>query len=177
MWKIKHILHGIKLEDTIGVLEIFGIPGLLGGIFTCIFLGNMSNKNAWGDGAVKTIFNTSSNSSAVKAGLHIASIFITLGISVVSGIVTGFVFVDSEFFVEEEGVVLPEFEYQDENESGSNLDSSGNKLDPLGKEVNISNNNVNRHINSNNINNNMNNNNNNNNNNNQESENDDEEIA
>ena len=141
----------------------------------------MSNKNAWGDGAVKTIFNTSSNSSAVKAGLHIASIFITLGISVVSGIVTGFVakvmtcarihryFVDSEFFVEEEGVVLPEFEYQDENESGSNLDSSGNKLDPLGKEVNISNNNVNRHIDSNNINNNMNNNNNNNNNNNQES--------
>ena len=189
LWKIKHILHGIKLEDTIGVLEIFGIPGLLGGIFTCIFLGNMSNKNAWGDGAVKTIFNTSSNSSAVKAGLHIASIFITLGISVVSGIVTGFVakvmtcarihryFVDSEFFVEEEGVVLPEFEYQDENESGSNLDSSGNKLDPIGKEVNINNNNVNRHIDSNNINNNMNNNNNNNNNNNQESENDDEEIA
>ena len=157
LWKIKHILYGIKFEDTIGVLEIFGIPGVMGGIFTCIFLGNMSYTKAWEKEAMIAIFGNS-RSPAVQAGLQISSIFVTLGIAAITGIVTGLVakimtcvkinhyFVDSEFFVEEEGIVLPEYEYQDESEKESNLDSSGNKLDEEGREVNINNDNVNRHI-------------------------------
>ena len=117
---------------------------------------------------------------AVQAGLQISAIFVTLGISAISGIVTGFVakvmtcakvnkyFVDSEFFMEEEGIILPEYEYQDESEKESKLDSSGNKLDEEGREVNVNNNNVNRHIDSG-ISNNKNNNNN-------ESENDENNI-
>ena len=159
LWKIKHILHGIKFEDSIGALEIFGIPGLMGGIFTCVFFGNMRNKNAWDSGAIEKIFG-SSRSPSIQAGLQISSIFVTLGIAAISGIVIGFLakvmtcarinkyFVDSEFIVEEEGIILPEYEYQDESEKESNLDSSGNKLDEDGREVNINNNNVNKHINS-----------------------------
>jgi len=157
LWKIKHMLHGVKFEDSLGVLEIFGIPGIMGGIFTSVFLGNMSYTKAWQKDVIKTIFG-GSRTPAVQAGLQISSIFVTLGIAAISGIVTGFVakvmtcakinkyFVDSEFFVEEEGIVLPEFEYQDESEKESNLDSSGNKLDEEGREVNVNNNNINRHI-------------------------------
>ena len=179
LWKIKHMLHGIKCEDSIGVLEIFGIPGLMGGIFTCIFLGNMSYTKFWEKEAMEKIFG-GSRRPAVQAGLQISAIFVTLGISAISGVVTGFVakvmtcvkinkyFVDSEFFMEEEGIILPEYEYQDESEKESKLDSSGNKLDEEGREVNVNNNNVNRHIDSG-ISNNKNNNNN-------ESENDENNI-
>ena len=166
LWKIKALLHSVRFEDSIGVLAIFALPGAIGGIMTCIFLGNMDNTHVWEDEAMERIFGSNKGKPAVQAGLQVSSIFISLAIAIVSGIVTGFLarimicarnenyFVDSEIFIEEEGVVFPEYEYQDERDF--NLNSSGNKLDIGGKEVNImNNNNMN-----NNYNNNINNNNN-----------------
>ena len=170
LWKIKALLHSVRFEDTIGVLAIFALPGAIGGIMTCIFLGNMDNTAVWNEGAMEAIFGSNKGKPAVQAGLQVSSIFITLAIAIVSGIVTGFLarvmlcaknenyFSDSEIFVEEEGIVFPEFEYQDEKDF--NLNSSGNKLDIGGKEVNIMNNNNNNYNNNidNNYNNNINNN-------------------
>ena len=82
--------------------------------------------------------------------MQIAGIFISLGIAAFSGLITGllarvmvctknrYYFVDSEYFVEEIGVVFPEYIYGDEKEN--NLNSSGNKLNLDGREVNINNN-------------------------------------
>ena len=175
LWKIKDLLHSIRFEDTIGVLELFAIPGLLGGVVTCIFLGNFSNENAWKNEAMTAIFGSNRNKASVQAGLQVSGIFVTLGIALFSGLITGLLaklmlcsrnekyFVDSQFFVEEERVDFPEYKFQDEREN--QLNSSGNKLDYEGKEINI-NNNKNDENNIYNINNNYNNNDNNNDNNN-----------
>ena len=150
LWKIKKLLHSVKFEDTIGVLAIFAIPGFLGGIVTAIFAGNFDNNNAWNDGSLNAIFGRSNNKTGIYAGLQIAGIFISLGIAAFSGLITGllarvmvctknrYYFVDSEYFVEEIGVVFPEYIYGDEKEN--NLNSSGNKLNLDGREVNINNN-------------------------------------
>ena len=150
LWKIKKLLHSVKFEDTIGVLAIFAIPGFLGGITTAIFAGNFDNNNAWNDGSLNAIFGRSNNKTGIYAGLQIAGIFISLGIAAFSGLITGllarvmvctknrYYFVDSEYFVEEIGVVFPEYIYGDEKEN--NLNSSGNKLNLDGREVNINNN-------------------------------------
>ena len=171
LWRIKNLLHSIRFEDTIGIFQIFAIPGLLGGIATCIFLGNFDKSSAWETGAMEAIFGNGRDKAAVQAGLQIAGIFVSLGIAIFSGLITGllakllmcakndYYFVDSEYFIEEEGLVFPEFEYEDEREN--NLNSSGNKLDLGGKEVNINNNknfenNINNNIDDNNIDNNNN---------------------
>ena len=150
LWRIKKLLHSIRFEDTIGVLQLFAIPGLLGGIVTAIYLRNFTLSTAWNDGAMKAIFGNVNDKPEARAGMEIACIFVSLGIAAFSGVITGFLakslmcidvenyFVDSEIFIEEEGVVLPEFEFQDERVN--TLNSSGNKLDYEGKEININNN-------------------------------------
>ena len=150
LWRIKNLLHSIRFEDTIGILQLFAIPGFLGGIITCIFIGNFDKRSAWNEGAMEAIFGSGRDKAAVQAGLQIAGIFVSMGIAIFSGLITGlfakllmcakneYYFVDSEYFVEEEGVVFPEFEFQDEREN--NLNSSGNKLNFEGREVNINNN-------------------------------------
>ena len=150
LWRIKKLLHSIRFEDTIGVLQIFAIPGLLGGIVTAIYLRNFTISTAWNDGGMAAIFGSGNAKPEARAGMEIACIFVSLGIAAFSGVITGFLakslmcidvenyFVDSEIFMEEEGVVFPEFEFQDERMN--TLNSSGNKLDYEGKEININNN-------------------------------------
>ena len=150
LWRIKKLLHSIRFEDTFGVLQLFAIPGLLGGIVTAIYLRNFTISTAWNDGGMAAIFGSGNAKPEARAGMEIACIFVSLGIAAFSGVITGFLakslmcidvenyFVDSEIFMEEEGVVLPEFEFQDERVN--TLNSSGNKLDYEGKEININNN-------------------------------------
>jgi ammonium transporter Rh len=150
LWRIKKLLHSIRFEDTIGVLQIFAIPGLLGGIITAIYLRNFTSNTAWNDGGMAAIFGSGNAKPEARAGTEITCIFVSLGIAAFSGVITGFLakslmcidvenyFVDSEIFMEEEGVVFPEFEFQDERVN--TLNSSGNKLDYEGKEININNN-------------------------------------
>ena len=169
LWRIKNLLHTIRFEDTIGVLQLFAIPGLLGGIASSIFLANFSNKSSWGSGAMSAIYGNGRNKSAAQAGLEVAAIFITLGIAILSGLIAGLFaklmmcnkienyFVDSEFFIEEDdGVVFPELEFQ---ETENNFEQNEKNLDLGGKDVSI---NINNNINNNNDNNIINNNKNNN---------------
>ena len=163
LWKIKYLFHSIKFEDTIGVFEIFAIPGLLGGMITSIFFA-IFKYDTWDEKAMKIIYGAKNNTRAsIQAGLEIAGLFVSMGIAIFGGLVTGLIakvmmwdknenyFVDSEFFLEELGLAFPEDENHDEREN--NLNSSGNKLDYEGKEVNINNNKNNENnVNENNIN-------------------------
>ena len=136
LWRIKNLLHSIRFEDSLGTLQLFGIPGLIGGIMTCIFVGNMNNQTYWNESATAKIFG-GRKKPLVLAGLEIASVFVTLGIAIISGIVTGVLarvmicsrienyYVDSELFVGEEEIIFPEYLCQDDKD---NLSSSGNNL-------------------------------------------------
>ena len=148
LWKLKSIFKNNKLEDTLGILHIFGIPGVLGGFLNSIFIGNFSNQNAWGEQiTISDIFEDIKSPPSKQAGLQVAIILITVSIAAMSGIVSGFCltilgcekneiyFVDSELFYEDENIPLPEWKYPRQNDI--NLSSSGNKLDEQGREVNI----------------------------------------
>ena len=130
LWKLKSILKNSQLDDTLGILHIFGIPGILGGFLTSFYL---IPYEPIGD-----------DKRGLEIGLQIATICITLAISGLSGVVTGFVinsmncqknekyFVDSDLFVEDENFYFPEMRYPRQNDT--NLSSSGNKLDEQERE-------------------------------------------
>ena len=115
-------------HDSSDALLYHGIPGFLGGIFSTIFVGNLSNwisepgKSSFSE-LNQTIVNLTGtimsynnnlekydNSLSKYAWTHFASIFITMAISATSGFVAGFTikfcncniairyFNDSEFF-------------------------------------------------------------------------------
>ena len=146
LWKLKTILKNHKLEDTLGVLHIFGIPGILGGILNSIFILNIYNGKTWDKLQLINILGKDKDVPS-QVGLQFAIISITIAIAGGSGIITGVIihsisceknemyFVDSELFYEDENIPLPEWKYPRQNDI--NLSSSGNKLDEQGREVNI----------------------------------------
>ena len=133
LWKLKTILKEHNLDDTFGIMYTFGIPGFLGGFLNSIFMGFYHNTPLYKP-------NLSMNNLQYQAGKQIAAIFITIGISVASGITIGFClhmpfgkneiyFVDSELFYEDENIPFPEWKLRLNNNYNINLNSSGNKLD------------------------------------------------
>ena len=140
LWFLKKYFKEKKLDDTFGILFTFGIPGFLGGILNSIFMGI-----SWG-GRKNKDFYFDERSSSKQGGIQIGAIFITLCFSLISGITLGFIvklmkcdineiyFVDSELFIENELIPFPEWKYPRNNE---NLNSSGNKIEPQEREVNI----------------------------------------
>ena len=149
LYYLKPKLRSCKTEDTLDILHIFGIPGILGGFLTCIFIGNFNNKHVYGEEVeiIEDILGNNGRSISLQVGMQIGSILITIAIAGLSGIITGFVmniiicqeneiyFVDSELFIEDENIPLPECKYPRQN--NINLSSSGNKLDDQEREVNI----------------------------------------
>ena len=148
LWYLQEKLKRCYLEDTLGILHIFGIPGFLGGLLTSIFIGNFSIKRDWGDQfEIKNLFPEITRTIPEQAGIQIASIFVTIAIAGASGIVTGFTinsmvcdknesyFVDSELFTDEETFPLPSWIHNRPNDI--NLSSSENKLNVQEREVNI----------------------------------------
>ena len=85
-------------------------------------MGNFTNQR-WRGNPISTYFDVGNRKPSEQAGIQIAAIFITLGISSVTGICIGFLarimncdkneiyFVDSEYFYEDEKIVLPEWKY------------------------------------------------------------------
>lgn len=134
LWKFKPILKSFQLEDTLGIIQIFGIPGVLGGFLTSFYLINYDGIE-------------DNKKRGTQIGLQIATICVTLAIGGLSGLFTGFIinsmnckknelyFVDSELFAEDENFHFPENRYPRQNDT--NLSSSGNKLDEQEREVNI----------------------------------------
>ncbi|KAJ3441581.1 rh50 [Anaeramoeba flamelloides] len=98
-----------NLQDTCGVHNLHGIPGLIGGFSSVIVVGAAKYNHDWYNGAFEDIFPKGD-----RQYLHqIGAIYTTLAISLIGGALTGFVlklftrnsnnpFDDKEFWVEEE---------------------------------------------------------------------------
>ena len=144
-WFFKKKLKELKLEDTFGILYTFGIPGILGGFLNSIFMASLEktfkNTNflqAYFNFKLKTENNNVGRDIGYQIGIEIAIIFITIGLAGFSGMTIGLIirttkcekneiyFVDSENYVEEESIPLPEWKHPRQDDI--NLNSSGNKL-------------------------------------------------
>ena len=103
----------LNLFDTAGILNLHGIPGFLGGILTSIFASSVS-KEDWKLGYSHDFEKLTERSPSKQAAFQLAALFMTLGISIVGGVITGLIlktpcmfpiknyFVDSEYWEEEE---------------------------------------------------------------------------
>lgn len=82
----------IGLDDTMGVLYLHGLPGLLGGIAGAISA-SLASETVYGQ-EIGTVFaaraGPDGRSASDQALFQLASIGVTLGLAVVSGALTGF---------------------------------------------------------------------------------------
>ena len=112
--KIKPVFMDLGLRDCCNVLIIHGIFGILGGFITPMFISGLDEE----DVKEFNLYYDTSRKMARQAGIQVGGLFITIGISFVGGIATGFLmkvstcnelkwlFHDSEFFgdfIEDDG--------------------------------------------------------------------------
>jgi ammonium transporter Rh len=83
---IKPIFFRLGLRDTCNVIIIHGIFGLLGGFISPMFIAGLDSE----DITNFNLFIDSSRSNRKQAGIQVGALFITLGISFIGGIATGF---------------------------------------------------------------------------------------
>lgn len=107
--KVKPFFEKWGLKDTCNVIILHGISGLLGAFITPMYIGGMEYRK------VENIFN---RKYRAQAGVQIGAIFITIGISFIGGISTGYLmkistcgkiskyFTDAEFFKEEDNNIF-----------------------------------------------------------------------
>lgn len=128
--KIKPFFIKSGFKDTFNVVVIHGLSGILGALVTPMFIADFGrlfgdNKDDNNEAEeYKFIFRDDNRSSNIQAGIQVASLFITLGVSFVGGIATGYLmkistcgkinqyFTDIEFFKEEENNI---FDYVESN--------------------------------------------------------------
>ena len=84
--KVKPFFINWGLNDICNILIVHGIFGLLGGFITPMFVRGLDHND------VKNykLFYDTNRSTARQAGIQVGGLFITLGISFVGGIATGF---------------------------------------------------------------------------------------
>lgn len=79
----------IGLHDSCGVLNLHGIPGILGSVVVAI----STSKNAidnFGDN-YEDLYTDGTRTANTQSGYQMAGIGVTLGISIVSGLFAGFI--------------------------------------------------------------------------------------
>ena len=81
----------LKIEDTCGVHNLHGLPGLMGGIGGAISAAT-AGSSAYGD-SIGDIFSAREDgrSASEQAWYQTATLFTTLGISILGGLFTGWV--------------------------------------------------------------------------------------
>ena len=87
--KLKECIH---LDDTCGVHNLHGIPGVLGGILSAIVVGAYQSQPM--DENIRSFLafyetNSGAKNLADQAGIQIAATFISVGIGIVSGLIVG----------------------------------------------------------------------------------------
>jgi ammonium transporter Rh len=157
---INHCLYNfilaMRMSDTMGVIYCFGVPGILGGIFTLIFLGSF-NHEPWkkkitlANGLERTAkrefndFFYYKRTPSAQVGIQIGALFITIVIAICSGIITGFFMKVFDYSGEEvffmDNMIMEEKNYVPEYSNKKILSSSENKLNnddnEDGREVDI----------------------------------------
>ena len=121
--KIKPFFLKWGLQDTLNIIILHGISGLLGAFITPIFAANGGEFDKQFNATLSDIVSNE-REYTTQAGIQIGAIFITIGISFIGGIATGYLmkisicgkisqyFTDAEFFHEEENNI---FEYVEPN--------------------------------------------------------------
>lgn len=111
--------HSIGLHDTCGVLNLHGMPGFFGGIWSAIAIGAVSSLRYGSDLAViLPAVADGHRSMGTQAGYQVGFLLITITIAISSGLLTGLVmkyispvksfFMDSEFW-DLPGLEIPYF--------------------------------------------------------------------
>ena len=105
---VKPQLIRIDLRDCCNVILIHGVFGILGGFITPMFIRDLETESQI---EKYKLFTDIKRTNAKQAGIQIGGLFITLGISFVGGIATGFLmkisackeldwmYNDAEFFI------------------------------------------------------------------------------
>ena len=131
--KLSALLTKVGIYDTCGVHNLHGLPGVLGGIFSAIFLAaytsgteNIAGPVSWNTGDWYR-----------KGAMQLAGVALSLGISIASGIVTGLILLlvyrmeESDFFND-----AHLWEIEDEHHHGVSPDSVPNAgTKPSGPEI------------------------------------------
>lgn len=111
--KLKPFFIKWGFYDIYNIIIIHGIPGLFGILVSSMMIAGLNNINE----NPSYIINNPTREVKVQAGIQIGAIFITLGISFVSGIATGYLmkistcgkiehfFTDSELFENETNII------------------------------------------------------------------------
>jgi ammonium transporter Rh len=127
--KIKPFFIKSGFKDIFNVSVIHGLSGILGALVTPMFISDFErrffkNNNEEYKERFKYIFRDERRSNLTQAGIQVGALFITLGVSFVGGIATGYLmkistcgkinqyFTDIEFFKEEEDNI---FDYVESN--------------------------------------------------------------
>ena len=145
-----NLLSALRMSDTMDVIYTFGIPGILGGIFTTIFLGSLKHE-PWEKTELNNFFYYN-RSPAKQGGVQTAVFFITIAIAMCSGIITGFFlrffqYNGEEYFFRDDRMFVDN-KIEPEYNSKKILSSSENKLNDEDNEegreveVNQDNNNI-----------------------------------
>ena len=77
----------ISLHDTCGVLNLHGIPGLIGGIIAAI----VASRGDINFGNQYTYIFKQGRTPSVQAGYQLAGVALTLGLAIFSGLLAGFI--------------------------------------------------------------------------------------
>ena len=97
-------------HDLYNIISIHGVPGLLGAFLTAMMIGDINKRIKNGNDYHYILLYDLNRKNNIQAGVQIGAIFITLALSFVSGIATGYLmkvstcgkvrnyFTDSEIF-------------------------------------------------------------------------------
>ena len=80
----------IGLHDTAGIHNLHGMTGVLGGIISAIVAGTATQAN-YGDSLLLLFPMMDQRTNSVQAGYQLATLGLTIGIALVSGIITGLI--------------------------------------------------------------------------------------
>lgn len=82
----------LKIQDTCGVHNLHGMPGVLGALVGAITAA-MASKEVYGEGMIKVFGDSDSDDWSVgqQGGMQALSLGITLGVALFGGLVTGFI--------------------------------------------------------------------------------------
>ena len=122
--KIKPFFIKSGFKEAFNIVVVHGLSGILGALITPIFISDFERQYEENNQKYIFIFYDCTRGAYVQAGIQIGALFITLGVSFVGGIATGYLmkistcgkinqyFTDIEFFKEEENNI---FDYVETN--------------------------------------------------------------
>jgi ammonium transporter Rh len=84
--------HHLQLHDTCGIHNLHGIPGLIGGLISAMVVASFQTYPGLDSTYSNYVsFTPNGRSYSGQAGIQVAGTFVSLGIGIAFGILTGFI--------------------------------------------------------------------------------------